>query len=220
MDFEFPKKLPKEWIEAIERNSRVGSEIHGLKVVGRDKRGIIVHVGGDSFKILHDGKNSNNFGYETAGSSHVWKENVIIGSVFDCPASGTAQSITAYIHTGGFTGTEKVKFGIYRHSDLSFVGSTEEFAVGATTFTGWKTLNFITSPSLSATSYILVVWGQANSSLWVYYNAGDTNQGHYQSLTYGTWPDPLVPTHDNNKYSIYCTYTVAPPAGGVLVQVM
>ena len=151
------------------------------------------------------------FGYGTAGSSSAFKENVIIGSVFDCPESGTAQSITAYIHTGGKEGTEKVKFGIYLHSDLSFVGSTEEFAIGTTPFTGWKTLNFTTPPSSSATSYILVVWATVFSNFYIYYDAGNTNQGHYQSLTYGTFPDPLVPTHDDNKYSIYCTYTTAAP---------
>jgi hypothetical protein len=220
MTFKFPNKLPKEWIEVIERNGRVGSEIHGLKVVGKDKRGTIVHPGKDSFKILHNGKNQNvfgnpliggldpNFGYETAGGATVTIENVIRGSVFTCPKAGKAVSISAFI-IGSSDYYGNAKAAIYKHSDLSLVGSTGELYVGEQTGT-WFNFTFSTQPDLINTEYVLVVWAQSlTGTCYLKHDAGDTDRGHYQSATYGTFPNPLVPTHDNNKYSIYCSYTAA-----------
>jgi hypothetical protein len=214
--FEFPKRLPKEWIEDIERYSKVGSEVHGLKIVGRDKRGIIVHVGGDSFKILHDGKNTNNFGYETIGSTTHALEGHIIGSVFTMgvEAGRVADSITVALRWKTTAWTGKLKCAIYLHSDLSLKGATEERTIALTDTATWYTFNFADpKPNLTAsTDYVLVAWAEETAgAAYIVYDSGDTNQGHYATKTYdGNFPDPLNPTHNNYKYSIYCTYT----AGG------
>jgi hypothetical protein len=233
MTFKFPEKLPKEWIEAIERDGRVGSEIHGLKVVGKDKRGTIVHLSKDSFKILHNGKNQNvfgnplvggldpNFGYETIGTytatiyTTTTDTSYIRGSVFTVTEAGTADSITAALRRAT-AGSATVRFALYKHSDLSLVGQTTLTSLSLTTGFAWYTLNFpAPKPSLIAnTEYIIVACSEAaTGSVSIAYDAGATNQGHYQEQIDwdGTFPDPLVPTHENNKYSIYCSYTPLVP---------
>jgi len=159
------------------------------------------------------------FGYKTAGISYTSIWDIIRGSVFTIPEDGTADSVTAYLRLSGTT-FRKAKCAIYKHSDLSLVGATQERTDIPTQTADWYTFNFSDpKPSLTAnTEYIIVVWGDVSGGVQyarLYYDAGDADQGHYQSVSYNSFPNPLVPTHDNNKYSIYCTYTT----GGVLKEV-
>jgi len=158
---------------------------------------------------------SANFGYETAGGSSENLWNIIAGSVFACTEAGTADSITAYIKVGSTpTGGHDtyVKCAIY-DSSLNLVRSTAQVLLPKAT-TGWRTFNFSDpKPSLSIANYWLVAWAEfphATYSTWLYYNAGDANQGLTKATTYNGFPNPLVtPTYSSNKYSIYCTYTVS-----------
>ena len=230
MTFKFPKKLPKKWIEEIERNGRVGSLVHGLKVVGKDKRGTIVHLGKDSFKILHNGKNQNvfgnplvggldpNFGYETKGATEIQTAgNYLHATKFYCPESGTATSITAYIKF--YSTTQKVKFAIYTDNagyPNTLVGYTEEGTIESG-WDNWKTLNIVSGGSLSAGYYWLVWW--ADGILYFYYDAGDTGQHVAKvSVTYDGFPStfPSGGTSSARKYSIYCTYSTG---GAILKEV-
>jgi hypothetical protein len=213
--FEFPKKLPKAWIKEIERNGRVGSDVHGLKVVAKDERGTIVHIGKDSFKILHNGKNSSNFGYETKDAEADTGPNIILGSWYSCPNSGTANSITVYLKQYG-SYTPKIKCAIYKKADYTLVGNTEEWTLTAG-WDNWKTLNIISGGTLEATDYFLVTW---ISSVVYVYRGILASKGRWSSTTYDGWPSPWSPNTSGEKFSLYCTYTVPPPAGGVLVQVM
>ncbi|GAI14707.1 unnamed protein product, partial [marine sediment metagenome] len=79
-----------------------------------------------------------NFGYETKGGTE-WSlaANFIIGSKYTCTEAGTATSITAYLKQKN-TLTPKVKFGIYKSSDKSLVGYTEEWTV-TSAWDDWKT---------------------------------------------------------------------------------
>jgi len=149
-----------------------------------------------------------NFGYETAGSSFAIFGNIIKGSVFTIPQAGTANSITCSV--GGGEGTAAFKYAIYNHDTLVLVGTTAASTIAKFAAKAWRTLSFASPPTLVAgTAYILVAWSDSNAPI-IYYAAGDANQGHYDADTYAAnFPDPLAPTHDNNKYSIYCTYTVA-----------
>jgi hypothetical protein len=231
--FKFPKKLPKKWIEEIERNGRVGSLVHGLKVVGKDKRGTIVHLGKDSFKILHNGKNQNvfgnplvggldpNFGYETIGADVILCDSTheyIRGSVFTITEAGTADSITVALRRAA-AGSDKVKCAIYLHSDLSLVGATEERTLDLTTTAIWYTFNFAApKPSLTGnTEYVLVAWADYTAqTIYMARVAGNTDQSHRQDLAYNNFPNSLVPTHYAYKDSIYCTYTTG---GAILKEV-
>ena len=150
------------------------------------------------------------FGFDVIGTLGTQDlDDRISGSVFTCREAGVAQSITAYID--GQTGSP-LKYAIYRHSDLDLIGET---VAGATQGAGqWITLNFSDpKPNLVATNYILVAWAdrtQPGAPL-IYYSDGNGpdpgQQGHFDAEAYGVWPDPLVPTHEDRKYSIYLTYT-------------
>lgn len=161
------------------------------------------------------------FGYKIAGANALKLHNQVYGGVFTITEAGTADSITAAIKTlSALPASSKVKCAIYKHIDLSLVGSTEERTIDfADTFT-WETFNFdAPKPSLTIdTAYILAAWAEYASFKTVYMAgaAGDANQGHYDSEAYGAnFPNPLEPTHSNFKASIYCTYTPGgpPPAG-------
>lgn len=152
------------------------------------------------------------FGYDTPQETYQTNNDRVTGSVFTCPSAGTADSITAYVcHTAG---TVHMKCAIYKHSDLSLVGATEEKDDGdiggcPPAHPGsWLTFNFSDpKPSLAAsTEYILVCWGDASVG-YVHYHEGTTDQGHYDSEAYNGFPNPMDPTHEDREYCIYCTYT-------------
>ena len=148
------------------------------------------------------------FGYTTIGSTLVGSiEGIIRGSRFTISENGTATSIAAYIENT--FAAKNMKAAIYKFSDLSLVAETDQNSVGVST--GWNTFTFSSPPSLtSGVEYILCVWSAVGGGVAQLYNdAGTTNQGQNDTQTYGTWPNPLVPTGVDIKYSIYCTYTPA-----------
>lgn len=144
------------------------------------------------------------FGYTTAGTAGTTSlEGIITGSQFT-GALGIGTSITAYFNPSSTAFT--TRFALYLHSDSSFVANTTVYTGG--TGAAWRTQNFITNPSLSAVDYVIVAWSQSRSGTDVIsYDAGSANQGHTQTLTYGTWPNPATFSHNNNKYSIYANYS-------------
>ena len=165
-------------------------------------------------KAVYPIKSNDDFGYKTAGTTKVILiENKEAGSLFT-GAVGSGISITASLSNDALE-THYGKFGIYTHSDLALVTNGTTSEAGFTYTKGWRTINFSSAPTFSAVDYVIVVWGKPPTTgdprLWG--DAGDANQGHYQANTYSgeVWTNPLVPTHDNNKYSIYATYT---PTGG------
>lgn len=145
------------------------------------------------------------FGYMTIGGTVSFKiEDRIQGSVFTLLENAEANSITVYLEIT--TDPHNAKCAIYKYSDLSFVGETEErdIPVG----TGWETFNFTTPPTLVAqTEYILVAWGESTTGTFLMANdTGTTTQGQFQAIAYNGFPDPIVPTTTTRKFSIYCTY--------------
>jgi len=157
------------------------------------------------------------FGYQVIGTLGTNRNivNAIVGSVFNCPVPGTANSITLYLEIGGSTG-RAAKCAIYKHSDLSLVKATNERLDLPLTTPGWYTFTFPGGdPVLAAGDYILVAWGVAQG-VPIYANIrwddGDNGiQGHYEDRGYDGFPGTMtVSGHEDRKYSIYCTYTPAP----------
>ena len=147
-----------------------------------------------------------NFGYETLGASAVQDStDKIIGSWYTCPEAGTANSITFYLHIGGYDNGPQ-KLGIYKKSDNTFVGGTAE--VSGLTPADWNLVELeAPQPSITAQDYYLVHWGEEYS---LRYDAGDEGKGGSDSYGYpNTWLDPWEPTAQSRQYSIYCTYTAA-----------
>jgi hypothetical protein len=168
------------------------------------------------FRSYSSASTQNNFGYETIGASTANIEDIITGSVFTITVGGTADSITVALSRGTTWVDRNARCAIYKHADLSLVGQTEVKLITLTTTATWYTFNFLApKPNLTAdTDYILVAWSNAGTGyVYMHFNAGATDQGHTQALDYsdmgGAFPNPLVPTHDNNMYSIYCTYTTS-----------
>lgn len=167
-----------------------------------------------------------NFGYEEIGGSNVAGDGKIRGSVFTITEDGAAESITVYLRA--YSGSP-YRCAIYRHDapdgdpwphDSSLMGVTEErtdFESGASK---WYTFNFSDpKPELVAdTAYVLVVWCSDYMNR-VYYTTGDAQQGHFTSIDYDSFPDPISwSSHNNYKYSIYCSYTAAAAAGWKKLQ--
>jgi len=140
------------------------------------------------------------FGNQNVESSSLYVSNFLRGTKFTCSEAGTAQSITAYIDTSA---TGKILFAIYKSSDSSLVGYTEE---GTDLPTGWQTLDIVAGGTLEATDYYIVSW--ANAGYKVRYKS-QTYAGAYMSKTYtGTPPDPWSKTLGSYMFSIYCTYSI------------
>lgn len=148
-----------------------------------------------------------NFGYETAGSSStIIAASDMWGSVFTAPADvDVANSLT--FRAKATFGTPLVKGVLVQHSDLTIVDIGA--ALQVTTALKWYTSTFSTPPSLTpGAAYVLMIIPQ--TSIFFYYDAGDTNQGHYDySNSYASPQDPTDAAHNDNKYSIYCSYTAA-----------
>ncbi|MEM2129872.1 MAG: hypothetical protein QXZ70_04660 [Candidatus Bathyarchaeia archaeon] len=149
---------------------------------------------------------SSVIGYSSIGASSQSIENRIAGSQFTVLASGQVQSITAYIALASGASNRKVKAAIYTSSH-NFVASTQEQTVNSN---GWITFSFSDpKPTLTAgVDYILVVWADsASGDVFIRYDSGSSNQGHQVDRNYGSWPSSPSFTHENRKYSIYCTYS-------------
>lgn len=142
-----------------------------------------------------------------AGSSYY-----MAGSSFSLSEQGKFAAVTAYLDTSASQpGSFDYKMAIYRNSDWVKIAETQN-TTGPVVQAAWLTANFSSNPTIDPGTYTLVVTGSVSSKAAndIYYDSGDTNQGHTQSIgaTYGVFPSTASFTHDNNKYYIYATYTV------------
>jgi hypothetical protein len=155
------------------------------------------------------------FGYSTIGNLSKNIMNNISGSNFTILVNGTAQSITALIHTNQTT-APKTKCMIYRVNDSQLVGTTEEKTYNTGNGPDWVTYNFTgTKPNLiTNTSYVIACWSNNTCNLY-YDNATDDKHGKYNETIYGSPPSNIEWTDEPRLYSIYCTYTTTPEVKSV-----
>ena len=151
------------------------------------------------------------FGYETPGTlGSDTLEYYMRGSTFTCPSAGTATSITVYLLDDIEVNKQ---CAIYKHGDSTVLtNGTTEIKTDLVDPAGWLTFTFSTPPTLEAdTEYVLEV--RSDDMVFVYYDAGDTGQGHYQNGGLESFPATASFTHEDRKYSIYCNYApdVGPP---------
>ncbi len=154
------------------------------------------------------------FGYTTEGSFNQTVEDRITGSVFTINKNGTADNITAFIHTNPST-PPKAKCMIYRNNDSTLIGTTEELTPDIGINASWVVFNFTgTKPNLvKDTEYVLTCW--SNDSCYLYYDNTST-YGRYKNLTYGSPPNPVNWSDSEPRmYSIYCSYTTKPVISNV-----
>jgi hypothetical protein len=101
--------------------------------------------------------------------------------------------------------TFNAQAAVYSSNGGTLIGTTEEKTL--TTTNGWVTFNFITQPTLVAsTNYVLAV-ETSDSSVNIYYDNGA--QYFRGTSSYPTWPTTLSDQGSQREYSIYCTYSPA-----------
>ncbi len=131
----------------------------------------------------------------------------IVGSGFSIAEFGIAQSITVALKRAA-AGSNNIKCAIYKASDYSLVGETDEVSTALTTSFDWYTFPFSTKPALQAgTTYILVVWADyTTQTISIAYDEGATAT-YFEWYIYGSFPNPAgFDRGSNADYSIYCTY--------------
>jgi len=118
--------------------------------------------------------------------------------------------------------TENVKGVIYTHASPLLLVTNSGTSEGVAPATkNWVDLTFSISPSFSNIDYVLFIVGtELTNEVQLYYDAGNTNQGHWYDRPYEydylSSIDSGDVYHDDNKYSIYATYT--PSGGGTAVK--
>jgi len=145
-----------------------------------------------------------NFGYETEGASNIDILNYIRCYSATPASGGTADSITASIHS--YTSGAKVKCALYdqigNYNLLS--PQVEEKTLSAIE---WVTFNITSGPSISTQAYFIAAWGGIQD-VRIHYDSGGSGN-RVKSTTYNGWPNPLYGSASTDKYSIYCAYTEA-----------
>ena len=176
---------------------------------------------------------SSTFGQTARGSNTAWQpDNLMIGSRFTAPSTGTLNSVTVYITNGAST-SNNVKCAVYSETNKALVASTQELNIGGGA-SGWFTFPTTTSPTVvEGQRYSLMVWVK-NANCYIPYASGTSSQSWYTHVSYGNFPSTYNANHqENNVYSLYANIaptgttssTVIPtptptyePAGTILPQ--
>lgn len=155
------------------------------------------------------------FGHDIQGIAGHWGITYPTGSFFPCPSVGTAQSIGAYLRSWAPIGIS-VKGAIYRKSDLTLIGVTNEAIVPAYAESVLITFTFPDpKPLLAAEEYLLVVVRSPAAEEYVslYYDVDATlgKGAHFPITDYSALPASIanIIYYDYGKYSIFCDYTEA-----------
>ena len=133
------------------------------------------------------------FGYTTKGGSTSTLSN-IRGSRFTSTQAGLANSISVYLSSST---TFRAQAAIYSGDGSTRIGTTEERTL--TNPNGWITFNFVSPPTLAAsTNYVLVVWSSDTNNVSIY---RDTGTGSKDSKQVELTPlgQHLLPTRVTNE---------------------
>jgi hypothetical protein len=160
-----------------------------------------------------------NFGWETIGDTGFLGVDYISGSIF-AGAAGTGISISAYVSDPADGAS--LKCCVYESTDDKVLSAETEELTGIFSEAAPTVFHFVSAPTFSAQDYVIVLWGHGGklNVCRTYYDAisSPANQGHRQALDYTTsWPDPATFTHNNDRCSIWVTYTEA-AAGPALLK--
>ena len=165
------------------------------------------------------------FGYETIGASleaiSEDSDEHISASLFKSGVAGTLDNIKVALRCASGTRTADILVGMWKHSDLSLVSSSDIENITLTTTPTYYTFTSVSGdPVLASTDYLLGVEADyIDQKIYVSYDTGDTDQRHKDDHTWtGSLPNPfVVGLHGTIKYSIYATYTPTGGAGGEAV---
>lgn len=136
----------------------------------------------------------------------------IVGTRFVAPADGHILTVKAYMLRPEAGGSVATRVAIYKYSDLSKLGDSDEVNVSAATPT-WTTYTLSAEVEVQkGVEYLLCAWsdksGDDTTSGRICGRASWSGRCQMDSATFPTWPDPIVP--DDNAgavFSIYAAYT-------------
>jgi len=192
-------------IDYLVRNKLETDPSKILGILNRDWRKWVKPV------FMLDGGGDPDFGYKDGTLSSNAPSNYIDGIQSTCPESGTGESISCYLQF--YTLSGKVKYALYEHNSGNLTQYTNEWTI-TSGYADWKTLNFVSNPSLTNLSYIIVAWREVTITQKY---ASEANIEHYKSQTYDSFPSQITDwTHQNYKWNIYCSYTT----GGASIPVV
>lgn len=141
----------------------------------------------------------NLFGYPTKGVYITDPKDTLYGTWFSCPSQTTIGSISVKIAQHQAL-TPNIKCAIYKKSDNSLVGYTEEWTL-TSGWDDWKSLNMAWGGTLEAEDYYLVHWA---SDTALFYRDAETGKGGWESSGYNSFPASWNPSTFDGKISIYC----------------
>jgi hypothetical protein len=147
------------------------------------------------------------FGYTTSGGSFVTVDQ-IRGVIATAPSDATIDSISVYHANVGISTT--FKGGIYKASDGSFVGQSDQGTYTANSGEQLKTMNVSSSFSVvNGTSYLIVTMPSTGQMSWRYDSTVSDGVISLTAHTYPTFPATITNSFTDSKHSVYATYTVS-----------
>ena len=139
-------------------------------------------------------------------------ENYIIGGLYT-GVEGNGVSITAFI-TGNGNGAN-YKMALYDNAgatkNLIENSVTNEGVYDGTGNINGYTQNFVSTPTLSAMDYVIVVWSSSVSGdIRLSYDTDAEHTEYYKSQAYNSFPSAISGWSDTGRrMAIYCTYTAS-----------
>lgn len=159
------------------------------------------------------------FGYGTMGASSANAGNIILilPATTASDAGGKSLTYIAFGTRSQSTSPVAIKGNIYDTSNVPITNGQTNSLTAPYANLGFNDLGFPTSPTLAAsTAYQLCVWSSVSGKFQAQpaFDTGASGIGASQSLTFGTWPNPLVPVNTTSRYSIYGIYAATYPVTG------
>lgn len=137
-----------------------------------------------------------------------WK-GFVGASKYTLTEAGTIESLSLYLYVAD----GNVRYAIYS-DDAGAPGALQCETPGREASSGWFEIDTETNPTLPAGTYWLA-WQVFRDTVNISALDGDANQHAFIAHAWGDFPDPFgTPSYDIHAYSIYATYTAAPPVVG------
>jgi len=151
------------------------------------------------------------FGNDEIESGEKLLDERVLGQVATCPnASVQARNISVALKYSGTQSTWSVRCGLYVQSNLSLVAETEERSIQPTASYAWYTFEFLTYPTLSNITYIIVAHASnevGTLHLAIDWGGGGTGWEWIRGI-YGALPSTLSGSSYGYDFSIYCTFLI------------
>jgi hypothetical protein len=157
------------------------------------------------------------FGYVNEGNQTQNVSDRITGSNFTISENAAAISISAYIQKSIGGGSCNARALIYKASDSTLVGVTENIDPTTGVNASWLTFNFTEPVYLKQDTEYILALGSNNSCNLSYLNSSES-RGFYDDFEMDTMegPNPANFSTENRLYSIYCNYDFLPEIEDVI----